>query len=360
MNRTLRNFFAVVATAFSVVSCKKETETVIEYRDKEYSWPEVQSLFGEQRIIVSTGSDGTALYFQQPNSFTRFTGQSFRSLQMSGGRLPTDLAIRLPIGRDFFAYPANDSLLVVCRNNDPLYYEAFVQLRRLDRTATRLETRAFALSKCMAISRNNFLLVPYATNRPDRPFTFLLLAVTPGAPSTRVSVSPQLVTIPIPAGQNTVSTYLRSLAAVEDYFLVSLGEAGVYKIRQDGSFRKVYSSALVNVFYKWQNVVYAPVEPNQLLTSADDGETWSRHSGTPRAFTAATYHTIRDSLIGVHNDQLFTLRWNGPRFTIRALKNDGLERRTITGVEYLRDTVYVATTSGLLARPVRQFFETKD
>ena len=69
---------------------------------------------------------------------------------------------------------------------------------------------------------------------------------------------------------------------------------------------------------------------------------------------------MRDSLVGVYQNAIYTLRWNGPRFTSRFLKNDGLERATITGVEYLHDTVYVATTSGLFARPVKEFFLTKE
>ncbi|OGX85331.1 hypothetical protein BEN48_14670 [Hymenobacter glacialis] len=152
---------------------------------------------------------------------------------------------------------------------------------------------------------------------------------------------------------------MRNLAAIDDYFLVNLGDAGIYKIKQDGTFRKVHPGAIVDAFYKWNNVVYAPAEYNEILTSTDNGDTWLKSTGTPDQFTLASYYPVRDSLVGVHFGSLYTLRWNGPRFTMRALKNDGLERATITGIEYLRDTVYVATTSGLFARPVKTFFETK-
>lgn len=344
--------------AFFTVGCKKETVIEIKEVEKQVSWREAGPLAGLQRIILSTGHDGQALYLQQPDYFTRFSGGGhppgdFRAV----GRFPTDVTIRLPIGHDFFAYPASDSLLVLCRNNNPLNYEAFLYLRRLDPSAIRFNTRLFSLSKCMAINANNYLLSPYDTNRPGSPMTFLLTAVTPGAPGTRVTTSTRLVTIPVASSSGT---YVRNLAAIDDYFLVNLGGAGLYKIRQDGSFHQVYGPAVVDAFYKWQTTLYAPVEYNKLLTSQDAGETWQLSSTTtPDHFTLASYYPVGDSLVGVYGSNLYSLRWQGPRYTTRFLKNDGLERATVTGIEYLRDTVYVATTAGLFARPIKTFFDSK-
>lgn len=346
-------------------ACKKETEIQVQVKEveKRYSWSEVSPniLNGWLRIILSTGTNGRALYFQHPSFFTRFSGKGYHQNDFNAGvGLPTDISVRLPIGRDFTAYPASDSLLTIYRNDQPVNRGnyAYVHLRRLDPTATSFNTRLFSLSKCMAINENNYLLAPYYSQRPGFPITFLLAAVTPGGPlSGQPVVIPRTVVIPKPSRAGTV--YVRNIAAIEDYFLVNLADAGIYKIKQDGTFRQVYRSAIVDAFYKRGNTVYAPVEYNEILTSNDNGDTWQSSSGTPSQFTLATYYTVRDSLVGVHFNQLFTLNWNGPRFTMRALKNDGLGRANITGVEYLRDTVYVATTSGLFARPAKEFFESK-
>jgi hypothetical protein len=349
----------LVAFAFVFSGCKKEIETQIQIKEveKKASWTEVSGLSGFERIILSTGSNGQSIYLQQPNFFTRLSTQNrSQGITVSGGRLPTDLGVRLPIGRDFFAYPDTDSSLVLCRNNEPLNYQFYIGLRRFDKNAIRLNTRLFSLSKCMAINQNNYLLAPYENNRPDRAFTFILAAVTPGAGGFPVSATTRKVVIPQALSSGS---YVRNLAAIDDYFLVNLGDAGIYKIKQDGSYRQVYTYAIVDAFYKWQGIVYAPAEYNEMLTSADNGDTWQKSTGTPDHFTLANYYPVRDSLVGVFFGNLYTLRWNGPRFTSRFLKNDGLERATITGVEYLRDTVYVATTSGLFARPVKSFFETK-
>ncbi|SFQ58357.1 hypothetical protein [Hymenobacter arizonensis] len=348
-------------TCLSISSCKKETEIQIKEVEKKYSWTEVSGLIGFERIILSTGSNGQSIYLQQPYYFTRLnTLNRNQGMVVAGGILNGDLSVRLAIGREFFAYPATDSLLIICRNNEPTNnnYEAYVQLRRLDPNAIRFNTRVFnPISKCTAINQNNYLLMSYDNNRPDRPITFLLTAVTPGVPGTRVVASSQR--IEIPNSGTGFGAFVRNMAAIDDYFLVYISGAGIYKIKQNGTFRQVYSPATVDAFYKWNNTVYAPVEYNQILTSTDNGETWQLSTGTPDHFTLANYYTVGDSLVGVFQSNLFSLRWNGPRFTSRFLKNDGLERARITGIETLRDTVYVATTSGLFARPIKQFFETK-
>ena len=340
-------------------SCKKETEIQIKEKevDKKYSWSEVAGLSGFERVILSTGCNGQAIYLQQPNLFTQFINQNPVRGRRAAISPLSDVRVRLPIGAQIFAYPEEDSILTICRNNEPLNYRYYVQLKRLDPTAIRFNTRLFSLSTCMAINQNNYLLAPYDNNRPGRPFTFLLAAVTPGAlGSGPISVRTQQVVIPM---NNSSGAYVRNLAAIDDYFLVNLGDAGIYKIKQDGTFRQVYPYALVDAFYKWQNTVYAPAEYNEILISADNGDTWQKSTGTPMQFSLANYYPVRDSLVGVYFGSLYTLRWNGPRYTMRALKNDGLERANITGIQYLRDTVYVATTSGLFARPVKEFFDTK-
>ena len=71
----------------------------------------------------------------------------------------------------------------------------------------------------------------------------------------------------------------------------------------------------------------------------------------------SNYYQIKDSLIGVNGDNLFTLKWSDNNYSARFLKNDGMEGTTINGVEVLKDSVYVATTSGLFVKPVSNFFD---
>ena len=351
---------ALTGLALALTACKKEVETQIQVKEveveKKASWTEVPSLYGLARVIMSTGTDGNAIYLQQPNAFTRLVSQKpLSGLVTAAGPLPADVNVRLPIARSFFAYPDTDTSLTICRNREPLSSRAYFSLRRFDPAALRFSTGLFSLSKRMAINENNYLLIPYENKRPDRAFTFVLAAVQAGAlGSGPVMLYPGPVVIP---RTNSSGTYLRYLVAIDNYFLASFGDGGIYKIKQDGTFRQVYGATLVDAIYKWNNTLYGPIEHNEIITSTDNGETWQKSSGTPLQFTVASYYAVKDSLVFTYGSSLYTLRWNGPRYTMRQLKNDGLERATITGIEYLRDTVYVATTSGLFVRPVKTFFD---
>jgi hypothetical protein len=347
---------AILSCTFA--SCKKEIETQVQIKEveKQAAWPEVSSLYGLTRVIMSTGNDGQAILLQQPNSFTRLISQKpIKGLVTAVGAFPSDVNVRVPFGRDFFAYPDTDTSLVLCRNREPLNSQFYFNLRRFDPAAVRFDTKLFSLSKCMAINQNNYLLAPYLNKRPDRAFTFVLAAVQPG-PLGSGAVKAYVGPVVIPRAA-TSGTYLRYLVAIDDYFLASFGDGGIYKIKQDGTFRQVYGAATVDALYKWNNTLYGPIEYNEIITSTDNGETWQKSSGTPQQFTLASYYAVKDSLVFTNSGSLYTLRWNGPRYTMRQLRNDGLERATITGIEYLRDTVYVATTSGLFARPVKTFFD---
>ena len=139
-------FFAVVFLS----SCKKEIETQVQIKEVEKvaSWREVTSLYGLSRVILSTGSNGQSIYLQQPNAFTRFTDQRpLKGLVTAVGSFPTDVNVRLPIGRELFAYPESDTTLVILRNNEPLNYRCYLNLRRFDPLAIRFTTRLFSLSK---------------------------------------------------------------------------------------------------------------------------------------------------------------------------------------------------------------------
>jgi hypothetical protein len=347
----------VVALGLMATACKKETETVIVEVEKQVSWKEAKGLSGISRVVLSSGSDGNSLFLQSPFFFSDFNKQTGNNRSYALG-LPTDIRVRIAVAPTFLAYPLNDTLLSVCRTADPLNspMAATVRLRQLDPSAIRFNTNFLRLFKCTAINRNNYLLVSYLNNASAPAYTFLLTAVTPGRPGRDVlGVQSRVVSIPCATWSNRS---VRHIAAVENYFLVEIDE-GIFKIREDGSFRKVASQTIVDAFYKWKGVVYAPVEYNKILSSTDDGETWQLSTNTPDHFTLANYYTVRDSLVGVYGSNLYTLRWNGQQYHTRFLRNDGLERADINGLEVLRDTVYIATSNGLYARPVSKFFELK-
>ena len=349
---------------FSFSGCKKEVEKiVVKEVDKVYSWTDTPQLYGLSRVVLGMGQDANALYLHTPNYLGTLTPQGHRRAYYlnSATWLPTDINVRIPIGADFFAYPANDTTVGLTRPNEPVtnYYQTAINLRQLDRQAASVIQRTSPQRPFAAISRNNFLLFGYrAKNSEELRFVLSKVSLKFGQ---QLQAESKIITIP---RQGFARPNIRWVVAIDDYFLVNCEDNGLYKIREDGTAKRVFGYSVTDACYKWQSVVYAVEQYNSILASTDNGETWQRFTGTPDAFNFTNYHVIGDSLVAVRSGfggaLLYTLRWSGMNFKLRYLKNDGLGQATISGMKQLGDTVYVGTTSGLFKRPVKQFFETKD
>lgn len=365
MNRTLLFVFLLVAS--SLAACKKEVEIQIKEVDKTYSWAEIKRLYGTDKVILNTGKDANSVFMQTPSLLGILSPLKNPPVKNRFGyyitafaALPNDVSLKVPIGPVFLTFPARDTLLQLTRTTEPVTssYNAYINLRQLDPRATSIIRTSTSWLPFGAINRNNTLLFGYRTPTfNDLRFVLAKVNVTAGGP---LQAQSRTVIISAPAGRAYSS--IRWIKAVDDYFLVNC-DGGLYKIREDGSAKQVFGANSTDDCYKWQGVLYAVEEYNSILISKDDGETWQRSTGAPDAFTFTSYHVIGDSLIGAAHgagsNYLFTLRWNGPNYRIRALKNDGLGQGSISGIEQLGDTVYVGTTSGLFKRPLNAFFETK-
>lgn len=356
-----------LSAGLSLGSCKKETEIQIREKevDKKYSWSENSRLQGSQRIILSLGTSPDGLFIQQPAYFSSliYRGSSLDYTSYIVG-LTSDLKIRMPINGRFFAAPLNDSLVAIYNSLNPVItsFTRYIHIKQLDSSVSSISRSFPDYTKFGSVNKNDYLLFSYVNNEPARPFTFVLSQIqAPAVTGLPVQVSSRRIVIP---SNPRATQFFRNITAIDDYFLVVIDGDGIYKIKQDGSFQHVYGAAGVDAIYKWKGRVYAIVEYNQILVSDDDGVTWNKYSGLPDYFNFTTYHIVRDSLVVVSHlagagNAIFTLRFNGLNYTARFLKNDGLNRTEVTGLEQLRDSVYIGTTSGLFVRSVSQFFETK-
>lgn len=354
-------YYLIVGALLAGSACHKEVETiVVQEVDKVYSWAEAGQLTGTSQYILNMGKDTQALYLQTPFNLgiVRPQGKNGYYAQTGAG-LPTDVTLHIPISPLFIAYPQRDTLIEIIRTTEPVTnsLSTTINLRQLDRRITGVMTNTSNAEKPFAaINRNNYLLLSYRTTYGVDPNVHFVLAQLSVQAGGKVQAQARLATAlklnPTESGE------LRWLVAIDDYFLAGCGDS-VYKITQDGTAKRVAGGGTFDTCYKWQGVIYVLQEYNALLLSKDDGETWQRSTGAPDTFTFSTYHVVSDSLIGISSGNIFTLKWKGTDYTIRALKNDGFGQRTITSMEQLGDTVYVGTTGGLFKRPLSKFFESK-
>jgi hypothetical protein len=341
--------------AMILISCKKSTEIIEVPVEKKNSWTEVKGFFGTERIFLSSGRSADALYFQQPYYFTEYKPTT---ITRYAAGLPTDIDIRLPISSRISAMAFSDSILRVFNNANPITSPSggYFNLKQIDPTLTAIRTRFNSQFKNMAINKNDVLLLHYSSNRTSKPFMLLLMKIKSSPIYPYIdTVFNKSIAIP----NMGIEGYVRHIAAIKDYFLVEIPGQGLYKIKEDGTFKRTESLKTINAFYEWQDKIYAHAEWDTYYTSADDGDTWQSFFNFPQFLTTSNFYTVNDSLVGANSDNLYTLKWNSTNYVARFLKNDGLEGAKIYGVEVLKDSVYVATTSGLYVKSIKRFFEGK-
>lgn len=366
-------------------ACKKDR---LVPTDKVYSWSEVKQVPGAQKIILGMSTDANSVYLQEASFFGAITPlpagrigrvfpSSYYSLAYSG--LPSDITIRIPMNRRFFVTPlvgAGDSVLVAYSNTAPVTtipYSAngstpssFIRVRVPDKQATQFVTNTLGtFMQFGGINSNDYLLVGYRTSTAyDTNLHFLLTQITVDAVHN-YALTTDARTISIPVG--TPAGYIRSITAIDDYFLVDCATVGLFKVRQDGTYQAVYKAptAITN-FYKWKGTVYGVEAFNSgpaMLTSTDDGNSWQRSTGIPSYFRFSTFSAVGDSLVGithgVSTNILYTLKWQGTSYRVRELKNDGLGQAGFTDIVQLGDTVYLGTTNGLFKKHLKTLFDSQ-
>jgi hypothetical protein len=357
IGRLMPNSILLLLSLLLLIACRK-TEIKEVPVEKEFSWKEIKRFKGTERIFLSSGASADALYFQQPFFFTEIKNQSeANGITVYGAFLPSDIYLRTAISSEFFAMPFSDTVLRILNNKRPVAVPSggYFNLKQIDPSLTSIQKNYLTLFKLTSITKNGALLFAYHNNRIAQPLTFMIFKIKtyPTYPYIDTLYTKQ-VTIPkIGAG------YVRHITAINDFFLADLSDNGIYKIREDGTFNKVSSPAVVDAFYEWQGKIYAHAEWNRLLISSNNGDNWQEYTGTSTAMTLSNYYVIKDSLVGVYNDNIFTLKWVGNDYALRILKNDGVEGSAINGIEILKDTVYLATTAGLYVKPATEFFESK-
>ena len=338
------------------MACEREPEIEVREVERPVAWRPVGNLRGIHRVLMSGGTDGERLLLQSPGGISVLEHSGANGTTTALGRFPTDPQHRLPIGPTYFAYPASDTLLAVVLAAHPLFTPAYLHLRTFDPSATSLTSRPDGGSLRVAFTLGGQALVPYFT-QPGAAPTLALLTISTLS-GTQPTLQAVKVTLPVAAGSVSYSD-VRSVTAIDDFFLVTTYSQGIFKVTNTGAVRAVAAEQGILSMCRWKNDLYAFAEWSTALRSTDKGETWQRYTGIPDDLVLANYHSVGDSLLFSRFDRLFTLRWDaaGASYSIRALNSDGLDRTAINGVVLLRDTVYAVTTGGLFARPLREAFQ---
>jgi len=363
----------LATVAVLAAACRKEVEKiVVQEVEKQTSWMASPGLYSTSAVIIGMSKTANSVLVQSPvflNIITPKPGSpAYRQFGYIGRvavGFPADVYLRMPFSADFFvsAYSVQDTLVTLAPTAEPVTtgYSTYVRLRKIDPQAIGITANKSPSGLPFgAINKHNYLLFGYQAAGPAGNLNFALTKVTRQAVGN-ITAQTQRVRIALPLA--LAGSQLRWIKAIDDYFLVGCEDAGLYKIREDGSVTCVFAApTLATTCYQWQSTVYVPESDGSILVSTTNGDSWQRYQGMPPVLRFATYHAVGDSLVGVSQalgPQLFTLNWRGPAYRLRVLRNDGLGQGEVRGLEQFGDTVYAGTTGGLFRQPTKGFFVTK-
>lgn len=354
--KKIRLFVLMITAALS--SCReeiiKEVEVVKEV-EKKTVWKQKRLFDGISKIKTNSFTTNDHIYFYGPQFFSSVDDGD--EIMHAFTRLPYPEFFRLPISNDFFIEVENE-MIRLASTTQPVWDEGaeWIDMKEIAEDYISINLGNSPKQGALAISNANQLFVPIVSNNPEHDLVAYIFKVTKPGPFEKLIVSdPIRVQIDNPSESNSQLVY--TAKAIGENFFFSV-EGGTYLIEPDGSYTKVLDEYIAQVFANG-NVTYG-LKYDEIFLSNDNGFHWTPYAGIPSLFSISDFTTVGDSLVGYSQSTLFTLKMTDTKYTLRFLVNDGLETNDITSVSQFKDSVYVATYSGVFVRSANGFFDTKD
>jgi hypothetical protein len=344
--KTAKVILAIILV-IALGACKKQIEIqeIIKEVEKKKSWQEHPGVLFDSKICKNMTSDEGQVYIYSINGIywvdsTKVLGSTFSTFH-----LPDQKPF---INKDFFLqfYP-RDSTLSIFKTREYNYIER--KMKNFDPNFNQFYP--FNYNKQLVWANNqNFVLIPYTRNTlPNSGDYFQKLLLFKIGLGDRMAIEDtKILTFPSEGR-------LIGLMSIDEFFIISIDDftgsnAGSFKITSDGTIKKVSTQMFTRVV-KFKNELLAINEGGSFYKSDLSGENWQKLADTEIS-SHMNYAVINNELYGFIQDDIYYFDFGVDKLTLKAVKNDGLERNFITGMAALHDKVYVATLSGLFLKPI--------
>ena len=351
---------AILFIAFLSSSCSDESETILQETAFEPAWKEHEKFDYHLKIVLNSHVTEDEIFFYGPSHFTIMDTEGKATHYHNSVKSYPEFD-KLPISDDYFINILQDNMLALVPVDQPLSTDAraLVDMKELDSTFRDfMFGNGFRSKSAISISNEGHCLVPINTSAADRLVFYLFKAEKPDTGLERYArmVDTTKIVIPTPSG---FWPSVFETKAFEGFFLTAT-ESGCYKIRFDGSYKKVIDARVLDI-YRQGNNLYANSFSNT-YKSIDMGETWQVYEGvTNRLLVNIGYYNIQDSIIATLNSTLYAINFNdtGSKldYNIRELENGNLKGNKIYSLVNFGDSVYASTVSGVFVRHVDEFFD---
>jgi hypothetical protein len=350
----MKRFIAIHKVLFLLliffISCEKEKVIV-----KEPSWNPHPQFALDSKVKFNSFSANDEIYLYGPNYFSVLDKR--RQVKNYQTVLDYPYGKKLAITKNLYVEMSLIShYMRIAKVTNPINsnFSPLIDLKLYDEYFTNFNFDWYIYNQSLAINDLNQVLISVYTTTTDNKVYLYLMDVDISDLLLKIT---NFRKIAIPGVANLPGGYPNYIKAIDDFFFISTSD-GTQKVYSDGTVKKVLNSRILEVFKK-DGKLYAFFEPDQLYISKDNGETWEKLIGISSQVINVLYYNIGDSLTFYKGSQLFAAKFKDSNYSVRELKNDGLEGNQITSISEFNDSVYVTSYSGVFYKSKSQFFESK-
>ena len=326
-------------------SCEKER--IVELKSQPPSWINHKGFKFESKIFFSNYTDGENLYFYGPGFFSILDKKKVViSYLMSFTTYP--YGKKIPINSFVTVGLASDASIFLFQTLHMGRSGRSVELKDYLKDFNSLpKSNFFDTRKTMVINSRNQLLLPFK----DGAYRDKLVLFDLDYSMPVQIIKFKLIDLPFSISDRGI------------YFVDSIGEdfivsssSSTYKIKSDGTYSKIYNQPTFQLF-TYKNKIYCVGFYKSMIVSSDGGLTWSEFKGVPLEWRSGIMMEMGDSLVFNSRSRFFTVRIKETGdFSLRELKNDGIELEQVTTITEFNDSIYATTYSGVYYKSKKDFF----
>ncbi len=346
----------IIAAIFfflSLLSCEKEK---IFIKDPKKSWIVHESFNYDRKIYFSSYTNGEILCLYGPNYLSQLDKKrNVISWLMLGRTYP--YGKKLPISEKVVPSIFSDTLIFLSRTFDLGGPAGYVGIRDFSKDFSLMRMSSFFNGRLsMALNNKNQLLLPVQLNPNNERLILLDLDVSkdPLGFSTPIKVK-TFQTISLPTSIGDIG--LNFIQDIGDDFIVSRS-ASTYKISPAGQWTKINNQATYQLF-SFSGKIYC-IGFDNMIVSSDGGNSWKEFKNVPPEWRGGVMQPIGDSLVFSYLSKFFSVKIkDSGEFSLRELRNDGIEDNEVTTMTNFNDSIYATTYSGVYYKSKKDFFDSK-
>ncbi|MEL7119036.1 MAG: hypothetical protein AAFO07_06335 [Bacteroidota bacterium] len=349
----------------AILSCEKETVTVVEEVEKEFNWKQDDNFLFNAKTQLNGFATDDQLFLIGPNFFTKISSGPEDTSQHSSLSyflpFPYPIQNKLSISKELYMGYINANIGFFTTNS-PVSYSSdnFRDMRDYDADFSNFDVPIYSrgisfpinsLNQCL-ITYQRFITVDDTVQVVEFEPYLAMAEIELFEPESRFinDITIKEVTKKFSMGK-VLAQHL-----IEDYFFVT-GTEKTIRVNPDLTINDVSQERLLRIF-EYQGSLYGFTR-EELYRSTDTGLSWQTLGGIQSDFFLLNYTQIDGQLIAFYKSQIFKLDITDNGIDSEELDNDGLFGHEITSINTLTNKVYITTLSGVFVRDLADFFEAK-